>query len=346
MDGKEFIKVYLRLRPELKQGNTHVEVATEINGDVAKLNPVPNCRCWTCAGAKEIQRRQNFAVARSLKTEKAYKFDRIFQENSTQEEIYDIFQPYVDAALEGYTSTIITYGPAGGGKSYTLVGKRDNPGILPRAFDNVFRVLNELTTENPRNLVDVELSYVEFTSNGFINLLKNEGASTKEVAYKGPSLFSDNMGEENLSEVEVIDLLTHSAESMVILHSDKIELRESKELGVFLSGPKLRFPVKTSAQAIGMLKWADNNRLKSFTTADEAKNRGHLIITLYTDSKVGSEIRLGRIHFVNLAGGEKIPAATTPPPTGLNTMLPPSNTKDSNDQNVLFINKSLLAFGK
>lgn len=55
-----------------------------------------------------------------------------------------------------------------------------------------------------------------------------------------------------------------------------------------------------------------------------------MIITLYTDSKVGDVVKLGRLHFVDLAGGEKI-----------NEALNAGDTV----QDVTFINKSLHAFG-
>lgn len=55
---------------------------------------------------------------------------------------------------------------------------------------------------------------------------------------------------------------------------------------------------------------------------------GHMILTLYVDTKIGNEIKLGRIHFVDLVGGERM-----------------GDAQNENIQDISFINKSLHAFG-
>jgi hypothetical protein len=42
-----------------------------------------------------------------------FKFDRIYSENSTQDEIYDCVKETIDDVLNGYNGTIFAYGQTG-----------------------------------------------------------------------------------------------------------------------------------------------------------------------------------------------------------------------------------------
>jgi hypothetical protein len=279
-----------------------------------------------CKKTKQVESKQQYAVARNLKSDKQYQFEKVFDGDSTQDELWTVFEPFVDGALIGFTSTILTYGPAGGGKSYTLVGSHEQPGVIPRALIKIFQTLEEVMAADPLHLTEVEMSYVEYSNNVFSNLLKAREKDAREIVYTGSSTFTAPHPDADLSDFDIINVLTHTAESMIILHSDKIDVRENKDVGVFLSGPKIRIPVSSAKQALHFIKWADSNREK--LSADDARSRGHMILTVYVDTKIGNEIKLGRIHFVDLVGGERM-----------------SDTGSDSIQDISFINKSLHAFG-
>jgi len=58
-----------------------------------------------------------------LFTTHRFAFDRVFDANSSQEEIYAAaIKDPVKAVLEGYNSTIVAYGQTGTGKTYTMEG--------------------------------------------------------------------------------------------------------------------------------------------------------------------------------------------------------------------------------
>lgn len=70
---------------------------------------------------------------------KIYTFDSVYDWNVTQEEIYaDIFHPLVHSVLEGFNGTIFAYGQTGTGKTYTMEGSADDPGVIPRSFTDIF----------------------------------------------------------------------------------------------------------------------------------------------------------------------------------------------------------------
>ncbi|ODV79168.1 kinesin-domain-containing protein [Suhomyces tanzawaensis NRRL Y-17324] len=80
-----------------------------------------------------------------------YTFDRVFQADSTQEEIYK-FSVYksVDDLFNGYNGTILAYGQTGSGKSYTMLGATDsknNQGVIPRISQEIFARIQNGSSE-------------------------------------------------------------------------------------------------------------------------------------------------------------------------------------------------------
>lgn len=46
-------------------------------------------------------------------------------------------------ALEGFNSTIFAYGQTGAGKSFTMMGSAEHPGIIPHSIAAIFETINE-----------------------------------------------------------------------------------------------------------------------------------------------------------------------------------------------------------
>lgn len=62
----------------------------------------------------------------------------------------------VENVLQGYNGCVFAYGATGTGKTYTMVGNEKNPGIMVRAFDDLFDKQNNQTED-----ASVHLSYLE-----------------------------------------------------------------------------------------------------------------------------------------------------------------------------------------
>uniref|UniRef100_A0AC35GRS5 Kinesin motor domain-containing protein n=1 Tax=Panagrolaimus sp. PS1159 TaxID=55785 RepID=A0AC35GRS5_9BILA len=81
-------------------------------------------------------------------TNKKFKLNNVFDENATQEAMYNkVGEPVVGAFLDGFNGTIFAYGQTGSGKTFTMLGPDEaddetKSGIIPRAIKNIFAVLN------------------------------------------------------------------------------------------------------------------------------------------------------------------------------------------------------------
>eukprot|EP00049_Salpingoeca_infusionum_P023452 m.12185 g.12185 ORF g.12185 m.12185 type:complete len:965 (+) comp5809_c0_seq1:393-3287(+) len=83
------------------------------------------------------------AVAISGTRKAQFKFDRVFEPESTQGDVYDYAaKPIVEDVLKGYNGTIFAYGQTSSGKTHTMEGRSvvdpAERGIIPRIVHNIF----------------------------------------------------------------------------------------------------------------------------------------------------------------------------------------------------------------
>jgi len=51
------------------------------------------------------------------------KYDRVFDQEAKQDEVFEYVQKCVDNVVKGFNCTIFAYGQTGSGKTYTMFGK-------------------------------------------------------------------------------------------------------------------------------------------------------------------------------------------------------------------------------
>ncbi|KAK9888857.1 hypothetical protein WA026_001078 [Henosepilachna vigintioctopunctata] len=74
-----------------------------------------------------------------------YCFTKIFGPESKQTEIFNsIVKARVLEFINGRNSSLFTYGASGAGKTFTIVGNAEEPGLIPRALEYLFRTLPQL----------------------------------------------------------------------------------------------------------------------------------------------------------------------------------------------------------
>ncbi|XP_025844846.1 kinesin-like protein KIF9 isoform X3 [Vulpes vulpes] len=103
-------------------------------------------------------------------TDWSFKLDGVLH-NASQDLVYEtVAKDVVAQALDGYNGTIMCYGQTGAGKTYTMTGTTENykhRGILPRALQQVFRMIEE----RPTHAITVRVSYLEIYNESLFDLL-------------------------------------------------------------------------------------------------------------------------------------------------------------------------------
>ncbi|XP_021039554.1 kinesin-like protein KIFC2 isoform X1 [Mus caroli] len=109
-----------------------------------------------------------------------FRLDWVFPQDASQEEVFRQLEPAVLSCLQGYSVCIFTYGQTGTGKTYSMEGPPEDPGIAPRALQLLFR---EMGTGGHHQ---VTLSMVEIYNEAVRDLLAT-GPPERLVVRQGPA---------------------------------------------------------------------------------------------------------------------------------------------------------------
>ena len=267
-----YINVFIRMAPsKVKMEGTKKGCESCDNGYCIKvtgtkqlklLTPL-NCDCQSFSSQK-IKRGVLPLVPHS---DKVFKFDRIFSENSTQQEIFESIQKNLNYVLDGYNSTIFTYGPTSTGKTYTMNGDNENPGIIPRTIVSLFQLKEKLQNSNIDESITLEMSYIELCNNTFRNLIKST-----------PSDYSANLMDDfsKGSEKEELSMMKRSASSKLLMtfgHDNKIELHEDKSGEQIFTGPlgrvNIKLPIYSESEAFRYINEGFRTKGMSKRTLEE-----------------------------------------------------------------------------
>ena len=106
--------------------------------------------------------------------DQVFAFDRIFDQNATQTEVYEgTTKGLLDSVLDGYNATVFAYGATGCGKTHTITGTAQQPGIIFLTMQELFEKIQERSHEKT---TEVTLSYLEIYNETIRDLLVPGGS--------------------------------------------------------------------------------------------------------------------------------------------------------------------------
>ncbi|KAI9639834.1 P-loop containing nucleoside triphosphate hydrolase protein [Dioszegia hungarica] len=102
-----------------------------------------------------------------------YIFDSVLKMEATQEEVFEkTALPLIDGVLTGFNATVFAYGATGCGKTHTISGTPEEPGIIIRTTAELFRRIEESKDDYETH---IEVSMVEIYNETIRDLLAPEG---------------------------------------------------------------------------------------------------------------------------------------------------------------------------
>ncbi|XP_063602768.1 kinesin-like protein KIF19 [Penaeus indicus] len=139
--------------------------------------------------------------------DKPFVYDRLFNEESAQKEVYEeTAKALVEDVLNGFNATVFAYGATGAGKTHTMVGAPDQPGIMVRALNDLFHALE---TSHAHANMQISMSYLEIYNENIRDLLQPGGTlELREDAKTGVIQVAGLKEVSTLNTKEVMRLLT------------------------------------------------------------------------------------------------------------------------------------------
>ncbi len=100
-------------------------------------------------------------------------YDFLFDHLATNNDIFqECTKPLIQSVLDGYNGSVFVYGATGAGKTFTMLGSEELPGITFLTMKELFREINRLEEEKK---FDIGISYLEVYNELVMNLLTKSG---------------------------------------------------------------------------------------------------------------------------------------------------------------------------
>ncbi|XP_058049106.1 centromere-associated protein E [Ahaetulla prasina] len=127
---------------------------------------------------------------------RSFVFDRVFHSNNSTKEVYQgVTAPIIKSAVQGYNGTIFAYGQTASGKTHTILGTKDNPGILPMAINDVFNTICSI----PDREFLLRISYMEIHNETIQDLLCSNIRKKKSLVVRediNRTIYVEDLNEE------------------------------------------------------------------------------------------------------------------------------------------------------
>ncbi|XP_072385373.1 kinesin-like protein KIF18A isoform X1 [Diabrotica undecimpunctata] len=151
------IKVVVRVRPpniKEEEGNNRTVVQV-VNDDFLIFDPEEETQGFFFHGVQQKGRDLLKKVKKNMK----FFFDKIFATDATNSDIFKgSTYPLISSVMDGYNCSVFAYGATGAGKTFTMTGTAENPGITYLTMTELFKQQEDLSTEWD---FDLGITYLE-----------------------------------------------------------------------------------------------------------------------------------------------------------------------------------------
>ncbi|XP_042046839.1 kinesin-like protein KIN-7N [Salvia splendens] len=197
----------------------------------------------------------------------SYAFDHLFDQECSNGTVYRLLiKDIINAAMEGFNGTAFAYGQTSSGKTFTMNGSENDPGIIHRAVRDIF----EKTEETSDREFLIRVSYMEIYNEEINDLfaVENQKLQIHESLVRG--VFVAGLREEIVNSADQVLQLIQLGEANRHFGETNMNARSSRSHTIF------RMVIES--------KWKDN---KFNDSPDDA-------------------IRVSVLNLVDLAGSERV----------------------------------------
>ena len=243
----------------------------------------------------------------SIYAPQKFNFDRVYSIDCDSQLIYkEMCKDVVSSALEGYNGSIFMYGQTTSGKTFTMLGSPNNPGILPCVLRDIFLKIKNIKKDNENIEFKVYCSYIEIynenihdllTDSNFLKLIDDKKygvlvAGAKKVIIDNfeTGIEIKNFGEENRKYRETL-FNEYSSRSHCIfqIFIENFEIKEQGEIGT------------TKYSCLNLVDLAGSERIneyesKNITTGETGYINKSLFVLAHVINKLAENNQGKKIH--------------------------------------------------
>ncbi|XP_061341742.1 kinesin-like protein KIN-14E [Gastrolobium bilobum] len=277
-DMKGKIRVYCRLRPLSEK-----EIADKERDALTTVDEFTVEHPW-----KDDKTKQHI-------------YDRVFDGDATQEDVFEDTRYLVQSAVDGYNVCIFAYGQTGSGKTFTIYGSENNPGLTLRATAELFRILRR---DSNKFSFSLKAYMLELYQDTLVDLLLPKNAKRLKLEIK-----KDSKGMVNVENVTIVSISTMEELNSIIQrgserrHTSETQMNEeSSRSHLILSIVVESTNLQSQSAARGKLSFVD------LAGSERVKKSGSAGNQLKEAQSINKSLSaLGDVISALSSGGQHIP---------------------------------------
>ncbi|XP_024878857.1 protein claret segregational-like, partial [Temnothorax curvispinosus] len=200
-------------------------------------------------------------------TKQEFLFDRVFDRDSSQADVFEELSLLVQSALEGFNVCIFAYGQTNSGKTYTMEGSKEGEcglqteGMIPKTVRHIFEQMKQLELHGWK--YEIEASILEIYNERIVDLIHHDEFKKHEIRV-----------DKNNKDMEVTNPQIKKIGSEEELHE--------------------------------CLRTAQYNRRVAPTQSNERSSRSHSVTKIRLIGTNDTKKKVGSINLIDLAGSESV----------------------------------------
>ncbi|XP_037610514.1 kinesin-like protein KIF22 [Sebastes umbrosus] len=226
-----------------------------------------------------------------------YHFDAFHGEQTTQQEVFrSSVKPTLPHILNGQNASVFAYGPTGAGKTHTMMGSSDQPGVIPRAVREVFKLVKAKGEEEGWDY-SIGMSYLEIYNEKVKDLLSPSSQDLPIREDKDKNILIPGLTHTTISSFSDFDKQFVPASLNRTTASTKLNQRSSRSHAVLLlkvvrTQRALPHRQQTGKLYLIDLAGSEDNR-RTGNQGIRLKESGAINLSLFTLNKVVDSLNSG-----------------------------------------------------
>uniref|UniRef100_A0A4W6G964 Kinesin-like protein n=1 Tax=Lates calcarifer TaxID=8187 RepID=A0A4W6G964_LATCA len=218
-----------------------------------------------------------------------YHFDVFHGEQTTQQEVFlSSVKPILPHILKGQNASVFAYGPTGAGKTHTMLGSSDQPGVIPRAVREVFNLVKAKDEDDGWDY-SIGMSYLEIYNEKVLDLLSPSSQDLPIREDKDKNILIPGLTHTTISSFADFDKHFVPASLNRTTASTKLNQRSSRSHAILLIKPHRQ---QTGKLYLVDLAGSEDNR-RTGNQGIRLKESGAINLSLFTLSKVVDSLNSG-----------------------------------------------------
>uniref|UniRef100_A0A669E4L4 Kinesin-like protein n=1 Tax=Oreochromis niloticus TaxID=8128 RepID=A0A669E4L4_ORENI len=226
-----------------------------------------------------------------------YHFDVFHGEQTTQQEVFlSSVKPILPHILNGQNASVFAYGPTGAGKTHTMLGSSEQPGVIPRAVREVFKLV-KAKDESDGWDYSIGMSYLEIYNEKVLDLLSPNSHDLPIREDKDKNILIPGLTHMNITNFADFDKHFVPATLNRTTASTKLNQRSSRSHAILLikvvrTQQQLPHRQQTGKLYLVDLAGSEDNR-RTGNQGIRLKESGAINLSLFTLSKVVDSLNSG-----------------------------------------------------